>query len=63
MSLMKGLKVILYTRNARNKMPLTKKGEKILGSFKKRYGIIKGQGFFYAYIKKHPGRTKEWHRQ
>lgn len=43
-------------------MPLTKKGKKILADFKKRYGAVKGEGFFYAYINKFPKRTKSWHR-
>jgi len=41
-------------------MPLTKTGEKLLKGFKKRYGK-KGESIFYAYIKKHPTKTKKWH--
>jgi hypothetical protein len=43
-------------------MPLTKEGEKILESFKRKYGTIKGENFFYVYIKKYPDRTRSWHR-
>lgn len=43
-------------------MPLTKKGKKILADFKGRYGFIKGKGFFYAYMRKYPTKTKGWHR-
>ena len=42
-------------------MPLTKEGEKIMKDFEKRYGKTIGSEYFYAYIKKHPKRTKGWH--
>lgn len=42
-------------------MPLTKKGRKILNSFKKRYGS-RGKEVFYAYMNKFPERTKTWHK-
>jgi len=41
-------------------MPLTKKGEKILKDFKKRYGK-RGEEVFYRYINAHPKITKSWH--
>lgn len=43
-------------------MPLSYKGEKILERFKKKYGL-KGENYFYAYIKKNPKSTKSWHEQ
>ncbi len=42
-------------------MPLTKKGEQILKEFEKSYGKNPGKEYFYAHIKKHPRKTKEWH--
>ena len=33
-------------------MPLTKKGKKILGSFRKQYGTKKGTEYFYRSINK-----------
>jgi len=42
-------------------MPLTKKGERILNSFKKRYKD-RGEEIFYRYMNKHPKITKTWHR-
>jgi hypothetical protein len=44
-------------------MPLTKQGKRILNDFKKKYGSIKGEEFFYAYINKYPQRTKHWHKK
>jgi len=46
-------------------MPLTKKGEKILGSMKKQYGAKKGKQVFYASVNKgkitgvHPKKKKK----
>jgi hypothetical protein len=37
-------------------MPLTEKGQKILGAMKKEYGAKKGQSVFYASINK--GKVK-----
>lgn len=42
-------------------MPLTKTGFSVLRDFKKRYGSIKGEQYFYATIKKNPIMTKKWH--
>lgn len=42
-------------------MPLTKKGKSSLKAFEKEYGITRGKGIFYAYIKKHPKKTNKWH--
>lgn len=44
-------------------MPLTKLGKKILRKFRKEYGKTKGTKVFYATIKKHPRKTKSWHKR
>lgn len=43
-------------------MPLTRKGRKALEGFKEQYDKGKGIKLFYAYMKKHPGKTREWHK-
>jgi len=43
-------------------MPLTKKGEIILNKFKRKYGAVKGENYFYAYMKLNPKKTIKWHR-
>lgn len=43
-------------------MPLTKKGQKALKRFKKRYGK-RGEEVFYRYMRKYPKRTKSWERR
>lgn len=35
-------------------MPLTKKGTRILKTFRKEYGKDKGKRIFYAFANKHP---------
>lgn len=40
------------------KMPLTKKGRKILKEFEKEYEKKKGEGIFYAWERKHKGIKK-----
>lgn len=43
-------------------MPLTKSGEKVLGSMTKKYGAKKGKQVFYASLNaKKKGSTK-WHK-
>ena len=44
-----------------NKMPLTKKGEKIKHSMERHYGKEKGEGVFYASQKK--GTIKGTHKK
>lgn len=41
-------------------MPLTKKGKKVLKEFKLEYGK-RGKNIFYAFMKKHPKKTRKWH--
>jgi len=43
-------------------MPLTPEGRKALKNFKKQYGEKEGEKYFYAYMNKHPERTKKWHK-
>jgi len=50
-------------KDGKNKMPLSKKGERILKQFKKRYGNEKGEENFYAYMNKFESRTKTWHKK
>lgn len=42
-------------------MPLTARGKKALRKFQKEYGKKKGKQVFYAYMKKHKKKTKDWH--
>ena len=42
-------------------MPLTESGKRALRKFIKRYDGEEGTRFFYAYMKKFPERTTEWH--
>lgn len=42
-------------------MPLTESGKRALRKFIEQYDGEKGTRFFYAYIKKFPRRTREWH--
>ncbi len=42
-------------------MPLTKKGEKVLASMKKQYGVKKGKEVFYSSI--NSGKLKGVHKK
>lgn len=44
-------------------MPLTKKGKLMLETFQNEYGKKKGEEVFYAYINKHPNKTKDWEKK
>jgi len=44
-------------------MPLTKLGKKVLRRFEREYGKKKGNSYFYAYMKKHPIKTKKFHKK
>lgn len=43
-------------------MPLTKSGEKVLSSMKKKYGKKKGESVFYASINKGKKGSSGWHQ-
>ena len=42
-------------------MPLTKKGLKAKEGFEEEYGK-RGTSVFYAFMSKHPKKTKKWHK-
>ncbi len=44
-------------------MPLTKSGDKVLGSMQKEYGSEKGKRVFYASINKGKPGSAKWHRK
>jgi hypothetical protein len=42
-------------------MPLTRSGEKVLGSMKQQYGGEKGERVFYASMNKGKPGSSKWH--
>ena len=44
-------------------MPLTKTGDKVLGSMRNQYGEKKGEQVFYASINKNKAGSKQWHQK
>lgn len=44
-------------------MPLTKSGKRIIRTFEREYGKVKGKRVFYEFMRSHPRHTSRWHKK